>query len=392
VTIATSAPDMTMATYKRWPVEFVSGRGAVLVDAGGRQYIDCVAGIAVASVGHAHPRVASAIAAQASRLIHVSNLYLTQPQNRLAERLGGLTDGMRSFFTNSGAESIECAIKLARRWAGRNGGPDRRGVVATVGGFHGRTLGALTATGQPGKQEPFAPLVPGFVHVPYDDVAALRAAVDDSVAAVILEPIQGEAGVVVPSEGYLRAARDLCDEHGALLVLDEVQTGLGRTGEWFAFRFEGVEPHIMCLAKSLAGGLPMGVCLARPEVASAFEPGDHATTFGGGPVQAAAALAVLDVIEEESLVARARVAGERLRAGLRLVFENHEVRGRGLMIAVDLGREVAHQVVERALERGLLVNDVNPSVLRLCPPLVISDEQIDEAVQILGEVWREAAA
>jgi acetylornithine/N-succinyldiaminopimelate aminotransferase len=392
VTVATSAPDMTMATYKRWPVEFVSGRGAVLVDDAGRQYIDCVAGIAVASVGHAHPKVASAIAAQASRLIHVSNLYITQPQNRLAERLGGLTGGMRSFFTNSGAESIECAIKLARRWAGRNGGPDRHRVVAAVGGFHGRTLGALTATGQPSKQAPFAPLVPGFVHVPYDDLAALRATVDDSVAAVILEPIQGEAGVVVPSEGYLHAARELCDERGALLVLDEVQTGLGRTGDWFAFQFEGVEPHVMCLAKSLAGGLPMGVCMARPEIAGAFEPGDHATTFGGGPVQAAAALTVLDVIETEGLVERARVAGGRLRAGLRQVFEDHEVRGRGLMIAVGLGREVAHQVVERALQRGLLVNDVNPSVLRLTPPLVISDAQIDEAIAILGEVWPEVTA
>jgi acetylornithine/N-succinyldiaminopimelate aminotransferase len=392
MTVATSAPDMTMATYKRWPVEFVSGRGAVLVDDSGRQYIDCVAGIAVASVGHAHPRVASAIAAQASRLIHVSNLYRTQPQNRLAQRLGELTGGMRSFFTNSGAESIECAIKLARRWAGRNGGLDRHRVVAAVGGFHGRTLGALTATGQPSKQAPFAPLVPGFDHVPYDDVAALRTAVDDSVAAVILEPIQGEAGVVVPSEGYLLAARELCDERGALLVLDEVQTGLGRTGDWFAFQFEGVEPHVMCLAKSLAGGLPMGVCLARPEVAGAFEPGDHATTFGGGPVQAAAALTVLEVIETEGLVERARVAGRRLRAGLRRVFDNHEVRGRGLMIAVDLGREVAHEVVDRALQRGLLVNDVNPSVLRLTPPLVISDAQIDEAIGILGDVWPEVTA
>lgn len=391
MSVATSAPDMTMATYKRWPVEFVSGRGAVLVDDAGLEYIDCVAGIAVASVGHAHPRVASAIAAQSRRLIHVSNLYVTEPQNRLAQRLGELTGGMRSFFTNSGAEAIECAIKLARRWAGRRG-TGRHGLVAAAGGFHGRTLGALTATGQPSKQKPFAPLVPGFVHVPYDDVAALRAAVDDSVAAVLLEPIQGEAGVVVPSEGYLLAARELCEERGALLVLDEVQTGLGRTGDWFAFQFEGIEPDVMCLAKSLAGGLPMGACLAKPDVATAFEPGDHATTFGGGPVQAAAALTVLDVIEEEGLVERARVAGRRLQAGLRKVFGSQEVRGRGLMAAVDLGREVAHDVAERALQRGLLVNDATPSVLRLTPPLVISDGQIDDAVGVLGDVWREVAA
>jgi acetylornithine/N-succinyldiaminopimelate aminotransferase len=391
VSVATSAPDMMMATYKRWPVEFVSGRGAVLVDDSGREYIDCVAGIAVASVGHAHPRVASAIAAQARKLIHVSNLYVTGPQNRLAQRLAQLTGGMQSFFTNSGAESIECAIKLARRWAGRRG-DGRHGLVAAAGGFHGRTLGALTATGQPVKQKPFEPLVPGFVHVPYDDVGALDAAVDDSVAAVVLEPIQGEAGVVVPSEGYLRAARELCEERGALFVLDEVQTGLGRTGDWFASQFEGVEPDVMCLAKSLAGGLPMGACLATPEVASAFEAGDHATTFGGGPVQAAAALAVLDVIEEEGLVEHARVAGRRLRAGLREVFGDHEIRGRGLMIAVDLGRVVAHEVAERALQRGLLVNDATPSVLRLTPPLVITGAQIDEAVEILGDAWQGVAA
>jgi predicted acetylornithine/succinylornithine family transaminase len=390
VSVATSAPDMTMATYKRWPIEFVSGRGAVLVDDSGREYIDCVAGIAVASVGHAHPRVASAIAAQARKLIHVSNLYVTEPQTRLAQRLADLTGGMRSFFTNSGAETIECAIKLARRWAGRRGAGRHR-LVAATGGFHGRTLGALTATGQPGKQKPFEPLVPGFVHVDYDDVAALRAAVDDSIGAVILEPIQGEAGVVVPSEGYLRAARELCEERGALLVFDEVQTGLGRTGDWFASQFEGVEPDVMCLAKSLAGGLPMGACLATPEVASAFEPGDHATTFGGGPVQAAAALTVLDVIEEEGLVERARVAGRRLSAGLRDVFGDHEIRGRGLMIAVDLGRTIAREVAERALQRGLLVNDATPSVLRLTPPLVISDAQIDEAVGILGDAWQEGA-
>jgi acetylornithine/N-succinyldiaminopimelate aminotransferase len=391
MSVTTSAPDMMMSTYKRWPVEFVSGRGAVLVDDAGREYIDCVAGIAVASVGHAHPRVASAIAAQARTLIHVSNLYVTEPQNRLAQRLADLTGGMRSFFTNSGAEAIECAIKLARRWAGRRGA-GRRKLVAAAGGFHGRTLGALTATGQPGKQKPFEPLLPGFIHVDYDDVAARGAAVDDSVAAVILEPIQGEAGVVVPSEGYLLAARELCDERGALFVLDEVQTGLGRTGDWFASQFEGVEPDVMCLAKSLAGGLPMGACLARPDVADAFEPGDHATTFGGGPVQAAAALAVLDVIEEEGLVERARGAGRRLGAGLREVFANREVRGRGLMIAVDLGGDVAREVAERALLRGLLVNDATPSVLRLTPPLVISNAQIDEAVGLLGDVWQEVAA
>jgi acetylornithine/N-succinyldiaminopimelate aminotransferase len=386
VTVATSAPRMIMATYKRWPVEFVSGRGAVLVDAAGKQYIDCVAGIAVASVGHAHPRVASAIAAQASRLIHVSNLYFTQPQNRLAERLGELTGGMRSFFTNSGAESIECAIKLARRWAGKNGGPDRHRVVAAVGGFHGRTLGALTATGQPSKQRPFAPLVPGFVHVPYDDIAALRATVDDSVAAVILEPIQGEAGVVVPSEGYIRAARDVCDERGALLVLDEVQTGLGRTGAWFGFQHAGVEPDVVTMAKALGNGVPIGACWAREGVAGTFEPGDHASTFGGQPLAAAAARATLAVMEAEDVPARARRAGARLTERLTALPGVGEVRGLGLLLAAELVDADARAVQAECLRRGLVVNAVTPTALRLAPSLLVTDDELDEAVSLLAPV------
>ena len=380
-----SAPIMD--TYKRWPVEFVSGTGCRLTDAEGRSYLDLVSGIGVAALGHAHPAVSAAISEQSGRLIHVSNLYETMPQQLLARRLSDLTGGMRSFFCNSGAEAIECALKLARK----HGGPARTRIVAATGGFHGRTLGALSATGQGSKSAPFAPLVPGFTHVAFDDLPALASALDDGVAAVLLEPIQGEAGVIVPGDGYLAGARELCDRSGALLVLDEVQTGLGRTGSWFAFEHASVEPDVLCLAKALGGGLPLGACLARPHVAEAFQPGDHGSTFGGGPVQAAAALAVLDVIEKEGLVERAAAVGADLQDGLRAVFGPTSVRGRGLMIGISLGRP-ARDFASRALERGVLVNDPAPDTLRLLPPLVITNEEVDEAVQLIGEVWDEIRA
>ena len=375
---------MQMPTYKRTPVRFVSGSGARLRDVDGRGYLDFIAGLAVASLGHAHPRVAEAVAAQSATLVHVSNLYETQPQEDLADRLASLTGGMRSFFCNSGAESIETAIKLARKHA-RVAGRAATRIVCAQGSFHGRTFGALSATGQPAKQAPFAPLVGDFTHVPFGDAEALRAALESDVAAVLLEPIQGEAGVVVPPPGYLAAARARCDELGALLVLDEVQTGLGRTGAWFAHLHENVAPDVMCLAKALAGGLPMGACLARPEVAMSFAPGDHASTFGGGPVQSAAALATLDVIDDEGLVANAARTGERLAAALRRAFPGCEVRGRGLLLAVELGSDVAHGVVDRALKGGLLVNATGPSTIRLAPPLVITEEDVDEAIAILEE-------
>jgi acetylornithine aminotransferase len=385
---AVSAPDHIIPTYKRWPVKFVEGSGARLVDAEGRSYIDCVAGIAVASVGHAHPRVAAAIADQAHRLVHVSNLYATEPQGLLAERLADLSGGMLSFFCNSGAESIEAALKLARKRSHLKGIARPR-VVTAEGSFHGRTLGALTATGQPTKRAAFGPLPEGFTYVAYGDAAALEAAMGHDVAAVLLEPIQGEAGVVVPPDGYLAAARDLCDRFDALLMLDEVQTGLGRTGRWWAHEHERVMPDVMCLAKALAGGLPMGACLATPGPARAFEPGDHASTFGGGPVQSAAALATLDVIAEEGLVERARAGGGRLARGLRGIWPDRVVRGRGLLWAVDFGAPVARRVAGAALERGLLVNDATPSSVRLAPPLVIADTEIDAALERLGEVARE---
>lgn len=383
------ATDYTVQTYKRWPIEIVSGQGAVVTDSSGRTYIDLVAGLAVASVGHSHPKVTEAIAGQAARLIHVSNLYGTGPQLSLAERLWLLSSGMLSFFVNSGAEAIECGLKVARKW----GSPARDRVVAAIGGFHGRTFGALAATGQPAKQTPFAPMLAGFTHVPFGDRGALESAMGTDVAAVVLEPIQGEAGVIVPPPDYLGAARDLCDRWGSLLILDEIQTGLGRTGHWFAHQHDGARPDVMCLAKALAAGLPMGVCLARPEIAATLAVGDHGTTFGGGPVQSAAALAVLDIIDSEGLVERSERAGRRaaslLQAGLP---SDAVVRGRGLMIGIQWPRPMAREFAHVALERGVLVNDATPSVTRLTPPLVILDDDIDAAVEILLEVGDEISA
>jgi acetylornithine/N-succinyldiaminopimelate aminotransferase len=376
--------ELMMPTYKPRPVHFESGKGSTLFDSDGRSYIDLVAGIAVASVGHCHPKVVDAIAEQSQRLIHASNLYGTSPQIDLAERLAAISGGKLSFFANSGAETIECALKLARKF---HGGA-RTAYVATDGGFHGRTFGALSATGQPGKQAAFQPIVPGFTHVPYGDIDALDAVVDESVAAVILEPIQGEGGVIVPPDGYLAAARRLCDETGALLILDEVQTGLGRTGAWFASEHEGVDGDIVCIAKALGGGLPIGACLARPAVAGAFEPGDHATTFGGGPVTCAAALAVLDVIEEEGLLDRSTEIGTRLRTGIESLGRG-SVRGRGAMLAFELGEPLASAFASIALAKGVLVNDLTPTAIRLTPPLVLTDTEIDLAIEKFGEVFDE---
>jgi acetylornithine/N-succinyldiaminopimelate aminotransferase len=373
-----------MNTYRRWPVEFVSGRGAHLFDTNGRRYLDLTAGIAVASVGHAHPAVASAVAEQAALLIHCSNLYRTRPQVDLAERLSELTGGCSSFFCNSGAEAIETALKLARKWSISTKGAEATRVVVADGSFHGRTYGSLAATGQPAKRAGFGPMLPGFTHVPYGDPDAVADAADGGVAAVLLEPIQGEAGVIVPPDGYLGAVREACERAHALLILDEIQTGLGRTGRWFAHQHEGVAPDIVCVAKGLAAGLPIGACMARPAVAAALRPGDHGSTFGGGPVQCAAALATLEIIESDGLIEHAAAAGARLKSALESLVEGRgTVRGRGLLIGVKFDRAVARDVAEKALERGLLVNDATPDVIRLCPPLVITDQEIDEALGLL---------
>lgn len=386
-TAAAPPSDGMMNTYRRWPVEIVAGSGCHLIGADGHRYLDLMAGIAVASVGHAHPAIAKAIGDQAARLMHCSNLYRTRPQIDLAGRLSELTGGKVAFFCNSGAEAIETALKLARKWSASTKGDAVR-VVAAQGSFHGRTYGSLSATGQPAKWAGFGPMLPAFTHVPFGSPDALASAMGDDVAAVLLEPIQGEAGVIVPPDGYLKAASDLCAQWNALLIVDEIQTGLGRTGRWFAYERDGVVPDVVCIAKGLAAGLPIGACLARPEVATIFQPGDHGSTFGGGPVQCAAALATLEVIEAEGLVGRAAAAGERLKRGLSSILGGQAVvRGRGLLIGVKLDRPAARHVVEAALEARVLVNDATSEVVRLCPPLVITDDEIDEALGILDDVF-----
>ncbi|MFN2525948.1 MAG: acetylornithine transaminase [Actinomycetota bacterium] len=381
--------DFRMGTYKRWPVELVAGSGTTVWDSAGREYLDFSGGIAVVAIGHAHPAVTAAVSEQVGRLVHVSNLYDTGPQKELARRLAGLTGNKRSFFCNSGAEAIECALKLARkRHLARTGGPGR--ILSASGSFHGRTFGALAATGQPAKQVQFGPMVPGFEHVPYGDPGALDETIGDDTAAVLLEPIQGEAGVVVPPKGYLAAARELCGRHGALLMIDEIQTGMGRTGSWFAYEHDGIAPDVICLAKGLANGLPIGACLADPEVAAELVPGDHASTFGGGPVPCAAAVATLEVIENDELVARAALAGLQLTASLRAVVRDDvEVRGRGLLIGVSFPGPIARAIVGRALELGLLLNDPTPHVVRLSPPLNVTDSEVERAVTIFEEVVHE---
>jgi acetylornithine/N-succinyldiaminopimelate aminotransferase len=387
MTNAGAAP--LMATYPPTPVTFVRGAGTVLYDDAGREYLDFLSGIAVTSLGHAHPAVADAVSCAARTLVHVSNLFGTLPQRDAAGRLDRLLGGGgRVFFANSGAEANECAIKLARKW----GGPGRYGVVSAYGSFHGRTLATLAATGQPSKHEPFQPLPEGFRHVAWDDLDALEAAIDPTVAAVLLEPVQGEGGVVPPSPGYLAGVRRICDERGVLMMMDEVQAGLGRTGRWWGFQHAGIQPDVVTSAKALGNGVPIGACWARAEVAAAFAPGDHGSTYGGQPLAAAAAAAVLAVMEDLDVPTLAAARGERLAAGLRAVPGVASVRGMGLLLAAELAVPVPAAAVARsALDAGLVVNAVTPSALRLAPPLLVSDQEIDEALRRLASVLEREA-
>ena len=367
--------DALMATYARNPVEFVRGEGTRLWDDDGNEYLDFLTGISVAQLGHCHPRVVEALREQAGRLMHVGNLFYTEPGMRLAKRLADLSLGGRVFLCNSGAEAIECALKLARK---RRQGGD---FVVVEGGFHGRTMGALSATPQESKQAPFAPLVPGFRVVPRDDAGALAAAVDQHTAAVLLEPIQGESGIHPLDPDVLDAAREACDRHGALLILDEIQCGMGRTGTLWAHEQLGVTPDVMTVAKGLGGGLPVGACVAGPGAASVLEPGDHGSTFAGGPVIAAAANAVLDVVTEDGFLDGVRERGDLLTAGLRGL--GLEPRGRGLMVGFDLpdAPEVARRLL---LEQLLVVHATGPGTLRMLPPLTVTGDEIDDAVTRLG--------
>jgi len=382
-----------MQTYGRLPVAFVRGEGTILWDSEGRRYLDFLGGLAVTSLGHAHPAVADALADQARTLLHVSNLYFNALQPQLAARLDGLLGGGgRVFFSNSGAEANECAIKLARRYGQSNGGPTRFEVLGAYASFHGRTLTTLAATGQPQKHEPFQPLPVGFRHVPFADADALADALDERVCAVLLEPLQGEGGVNVAPQGYLEDVRALCDEREALLIIDEVQTGLGRTGRWFGFQHSDVTPDIVTMAKALGNGVPIGACWARDSVAEAFRPGDHASTFGGQPLAARAALAVLDVMAAEDVPARATRAGAVLRERLDALPQVVAVRGRGLLLAAELAPGIeAGPIATACLDAGLVVNAVTPTALRFAPSLLVTDVEIEEAVGILAEILTEGA-
>jgi predicted acetylornithine/succinylornithine family transaminase len=379
------ADKYLMQTGRRLPVTFVRGRGCLVYDDAGNEYLDLVAGIAVNLLGHAHPEVAAAVAQQAKTLIHTSNLYFTQPQVELARRLVELSFPSRVFFCNSGAEANETAIKLARKWGARN----RDGafqIITTLGSFHGRTLATVTAGGQPKYSDPFKPLPDGFMHVPYNDLDAIKAATSARTVAVMLEPVMGEIGIVPAKPGYIAGVRKWCDEKGLLLILDEVQTGLGRTGRWFAFQHHGITPDVMTLAKGLGGGVPIGACLASPK-ADVFEPGDHGSTFGGNPLACSAALAVLHVIERDGLVGHAAEMGEVLHGAIHGLGVK-EVRGVGLMQAMEFGEPRAKAFQQACLDARLVVNAVDDHSIRFVPPLIVTAEQIDQAQHTMQQVLK----
>ena len=380
-----SSNDHLMHNYGRLPVRFVRGEGALLWDEQERRYLDALSGIAVCGLGHAHPAVTAALCDQAATLVHTSNLYEIPLQERLAAELCARTGLDRAFFCNSGAEANEAAIKLARLHASGRG-IRKPHILVMENSFHGRTLATLTATGNTRIQAGFEPLVEGFTRVPYNDLEAVRraAAEVEGIVAVLVEPVQGEGGIQVPSPDYLAGLRAICDEQGWLLMLDEIQTGIGRTGEWFAFQHAGILPDVLTLAKGLGNGFPIGTCLARGPAAELFQPGHHGTTFGGNPLGCRTALAVLETMEQEQLPARAERLGKQLQAGFRTRLEHTagvvEIRGHGLMLAIALDRPCG-DLVKRALERGLLINVTAQSVIRLLPPLTFTDEQGDELIE-----------
>jgi predicted acetylornithine/succinylornithine family transaminase len=374
-----------MQVGRRLPVTFVRGQGCLLYGDDGREYLDLVAGIAVNLLGHAHPDVVAAVSSQAGTLIHTSNLYFTQPQVELARRLVELSFPSRVFLCNSGAEANEAAIKLARKWGklNRDGAFE---LISTAGSFHGRTLATVTAGGQPKYSDAFKPLPEGFVHVPYNDLDAIKAATGERTVAVLLEPVMGEIGIVPSAPGYLAGVREWCDANNLLLILDEVQTGLGRTGRWFAHQHHGITPDVMTLAKGLGGGVPIGACLAAPR-ADVFEPGDHGSTFGGNPLACAAALAVLNVIERDGLVGHAAEMGDVLHEAL-LDLGAKDVRGLGLMQAFELAEPRAKAIQQSCLEAGVIVNAVDDFSVRLVPPLIIGHAEIDRAHSVIQQASR----
>jgi len=381
---AHSWESVMMANYGTPSRTFISGKGCVLKDDQGKTYLDFLAGIATNVLGHGHPAVIKAVIKQVSTLAHVSNFFAHPQGLRLASRLQEMTGDSqaRIFFCNSGAEANEAALKISRRTG-------RTRIVAAQGSFHGRTMGALSMTGQPSKREPFAPLLKGISHVPFGDLSAMSRAVSKKTAMVIVEPIMGEAGVITPDDGYLTGLREICDRVGALLVFDCVQTGIGRTGQWFGFEHEKVQPDVVTLAKGLGGGLPLGATIAYGRAAQLLQPGDHGTTFGGNPIACAAGSAVLDVIESKKLMQSAKVFERKIKKSLSAVPGVSEVRGRGLLLGIELTVPIAKKVASSMLEAGVIVNAANDKTIRIAPPLIVTAPQIEKFIFIFKKVMKE---
>jgi acetylornithine aminotransferase len=382
---AISWESVMMTNYGTPSRTFISGKGCVLKDDQGKSYLDFLAGIATNVLGHGHPAVIKAVTKQVSTLAHVSNFFAHQQGLRLASRLQEMTGDSqaRIFFCNSGAEANEAALKISRRTG-------RSRIVAAQGSFHGRTMGALSMTGQPSKREPFAPLLKGIAHVPYGDLSAMSRAVSKKTAMIIVEPIMGEAGVITPEDGYLAGLREICDRVGALLVFDCVQTGIGRTGQWFGFEHEKVQPDVVTLAKGLGGGLPLGATIAYGRAAQLLQPGDHGTTFGGNPIACAAANAVLDVIESKKLMQSAKVFEKKIKMSLSVVPGVSEVRGRGLLLGIELRTPIAKWVAAAMLEAGVIVNAANDQTIRIAPPLIVTAPQIEKFIAVFKKVMKES--
>ncbi|HMK51941.1 MAG TPA: acetylornithine transaminase [Thermodesulfobacteriota bacterium] len=378
-------------TYARYPILLVRGKGTRVWDLEGKEYLDFVSGLAVCNLGHCHPKVVKAIRDQAEKLIHVSNFYYIEPQIQLASLLCKHSFADKVFFCNSGAEANEGAIKLARKYAKEKMGENRHEIITMERSFHGRTMATLTATAQEKFHKGYAPLMPGFKYVPFSDINAVKGAIDSKTCAILVEPIQGEGGVNCPTEGYLKALREICDEKGILLIFDEVQVGMGRTGKLFAYEHEGVEPDMLTLAKSLAGGVPIGALLIRKGIAESFKPGDHASTFGGNPLATAAGIAALTTILEEGMLENCQQVGEYFFTRLEKIGEKFsfikEVRGRGLILGMELKID-GSSVVKEMMQRGILINCTMGNVLRFLPPLIVTKEEVDRVIETLEEVFK----
>ena len=383
------ADENIMNTYKRFPIVLVKGSGIKVWDVNGKEYLDFVAGIAVCNLGHSHPQVIATVKEQLENLTHVSNLYYTEPQAQLAKLLVYNSFADKVFFCNSGAEANEAAIKLARKYAHENMGPDKFELITMKDSFHGRTMATITATGQEKFQFGFTPLLEGFTYVPFNDLQALEARISNKTCGIMLEPIQGEGGVNIPDDNYLVSVREICDRHGILLIVDEVQTGMGRTGELFAYEHSGIKPDIMTLAKALGNGFPIGAMLATNKIAKAFIPGNHASTFGGSPLAMAAANATVKTMLQEGILEHCRKIGDYFLLQLKKLQQKHkiieEVRGKGLMLAAQLNIE-GGDIVNECLQKGLLINSAGSKTLRFVPPLIITTQDIDQAIKVLDEV------